>query len=218
MYLTDLLIKFHKSRKYALLLVPLFISLFIFVSSQRSIAADGQDNSSFLQTLTQYYGASVQFFGSSIHRAGIDDYTFGFSALRGFFAPFFGILKFLGMDSPSVLNDANTYLEFLHSHLLRISPEKNYNSFATCFFQFYCDGGIIGIVLLSFLYGYYAQHIFEKMVILKSKRAESTYVFFFANILMLSFVNMETVLALNFWPLVLVKFLYPNFNRLNTLK
>ena len=64
----------------------------------------------------------------------------------------------------------------------------------------------------------YAQHIFEKMVILKSKRAESTYVFFFANILMLSFVNMETVLALNFWPLVLVKFLYPNFNRLNTLK
>lgn len=80
------------------------------------------------------------------------------------------------------------------------------------------DGGIIGIVLLSFLYGYYAQHIFEKMVILKSKRAESTYVFFFANILMLSFVNMETVLALNFWPLVLVKFLYPNFNRLNTLK
>lgn len=56
------------------------------------------------------------------------------------------------------------------------------------------------------------------MVILKSKRAESTYVFFFANILMLSFVNMETVLALNFWPLVLVKFLYPNFNRLNTLK
>lgn len=117
-----------------------------------------------------------------------------------------------------MLNDANTYLEFLHSHLLRISPEKNYNSFATCFFQFYCDGGIIGIVLLSFLYGYYAQHIFEKMVILKSKRAESTYVFFFANILMLSFVNMETVLALNFWPLVLVKFLYPNFNRLNTLK
>ena len=64
------------------------------MSSQRSIAADGQDNSSFLQTLTQYYGASVQFFGSSIHRAGIDDYTFGFSALRGFFAPFFGILKF----------------------------------------------------------------------------------------------------------------------------
>ena len=48
---SDLLIKFHKSRKYALLLVPLFISLFIFVSSQRSIAADGQDNSSFLKLL-----------------------------------------------------------------------------------------------------------------------------------------------------------------------
>ena len=75
------------------------------------------------------------------------------------------------------------------------------------------------LVLFYFLlYGYYAQYIFEKMVILKSKRAESAYVFFFANILMLSFVNMETVLALNFWPLVLVKFLYPNFNRLNTLK
>ena len=74
------------------------------------------------------------------------------------------------------------------------------------------------VLLVLFYFLYYAQHIFEKMVILKSKRAESTYVFFFANILMLSFVNMETVLALNFWPLVLAKFLYPNFNRLNTLK
>ena len=82
------------------------------------------------------------------------------------------------------------------------------------FFQFYCDFGVVGIVALSFLYGVFAENIFEKMVILKSKRAEATYVFFFANILMLSFVNMEAVLALNFWPLVLVRFLYPSNNKI----
>ena len=51
----------------------------------------------------------------------------------------------------------------------------------------------------------------------KTKRMEATYVFFYANILMLSFVNMETVLALNFWPLVLVSFLYTENNSKNKI-
>ena len=91
---------------------------------------------------------------------------------------------------------------------MMISPTKEYNSFATAFFQFYCDGGILGIIILSFLVGFYAQSIFEKMVVFGSKRAETTYVFFYSNVMMLSFVNIQTVLALNFWPLILVGFLY----------
>lgn len=206
-YTPEMLKKYKKFKKYALLIILLFGYFFVFVSQQRSIARNGEDLSNTLSTLTYYYGGCVQFFWDSVKNIPTE-YTLGFSALRGFFAPFFGIFRLIGIATPDLLENANTYLESLHAHILLISPDKYYNSFATCFFQFYCDGGILGIIVLSFFYGYYSQNIFERMVIKRSKEAETAYVFFFANILMLSFVNMETVLALNFWPLILVKMLY----------
>lgn len=194
-------------RRNAILVLGAFVYIFIYVSQQRSIAATGEDNSNTLRTLTQYYGGSVQFFGDCINTIKISN-TFGFSTFRGLLAPFFGILKIIGIDSPSILENANSYLSELHAHLLHISPDKVYNSFATCFFQFYCDGGMLGIIVFSFIYGYYAEYIFEKLAVKRSRCAESIYVFFFANILMLSFVNIQTVLALNFWPLVIINLLY----------
>lgn len=205
--------RFKYFRKYSLFIVLFVFFFFSYVSSQRSIAKLGEDESSTIVTLVEYYGGCVQFFGYCIENV-VNDHTFGFSTFRGFLAPFWGIFKLIGIESPSFLNDANKYLETLHATVLNINPSKPYNSFATCFFQFYCDFGVVGIVALSFLYGVFAENIFEKMVILKSKRAEATYIFFFANIMMLSFVNMETVLALNFWPLVLVRFLYPSNNKI----
>lgn len=210
----EMLAKFKSFKKYILWIVLFFGYVFVFVSSQRSIAQSGEDQSSTLRTLIHYYGASVQFFGDCVRTTNID-YTFGVSSLRGFFAPIFGVLKLIGIDPPYLLDNANTYLTMLHAHILQISPDKDYNSFATCFFQFYCDGGVFGIIILSFIFGYYAQYLFERMVVFGSKRAEVAYVFFYANILMLSFVNMETVLALNFWPLVLVNLLYPKYKRKN---
>lgn len=200
--------RFKNFKKYSFLIVIFILFFFSYVSSQRSIAKLGEDESSTLVTLVEYYGGSVQFFGYCIEKT-FKDYTFGFSSLRGLLAPFFGVFKLIGIESPSLLKEANQYLVTLHETIFNISPTKPYNSFATCFFQFYCDFGVIGIVFLSFFYGAFAENIFEKMVVLKSKRAEATYIFFFANILMLSFVNMQTVLALNFWPLILVRYLYP---------
>lgn len=199
--------RFKKFKKYAIWIILFMGYFFVYMSQQRSIAKTGEDDSNTLRTLTQYYGASVQFFGDCIHTIKID-YTYGFSSFRGFLAPFFGVLRLFGIESPDLLDNANKYLSELHAHTLSISPEKDYNSFATCFFQFYCDGGLLGIIVLSFIYGYFSELFFEKMAITGSRCSESAYVFFFANILMLSFVNMETVLALNFWPLVLVNLLY----------
>jgi len=194
--------------KFSFLILILIGYIFILISELRSVARTGEDQYSTLQTLTYYYGGSVQFFEECITKIKIE-YTYGFSTLRGFFAPFFGVFKLFGLDSPEILENANAYLAELHLHILNISPTKTYNSFATCFFQFYCDFGIIGIVFLSFCFGFYAQSLYNKLIFYKNKRSEATYVFFFANIMMLSFVNIGTVLALTFWPLVLVRFLYP---------
>lgn len=199
--------KIKKIYKYSIIIIILIGYVFILISELRSVAKTGEDQYSTLQTLTYYYGGSVQFFEECISKFKIE-YTYGFSSLRGFFAPFFGVFKLFGFDSPDVLENANAYLSEIHSHVINISPTKPYNAFATCFFQFYCDFGVVGIVFLSFTFGYYAQSRYDNMLILKNKRAETTYVFLFANILMLSFVTMETVLALNFWPLILVNLLY----------
>lgn len=203
--------KAKKFQKQSIIWILIFGWIFIFVSQQRSIVGNGQDDSSILRTLTYYYGGSVQFFGDCIETTKIN-YTLGISSLRGFFAPIFGVLNLFDIPSPDLLDDANTYLTSLHAHNMMISPTKEYNSFATAFFQFYCDGGILGIIILSFLVGFYAQSVFEKMVVFGSKRAETTYVFFYSNVMMLSFVNMQTVLALNFWPLILVGLLYHKQN------
>ena len=203
--------------KYSFFLVLIFGYIFSFISQQRSIAKSGVDESSIFQTMTFYYGASVQFLGDCIEKIKID-YTYGFSTFRGFVAPFFGVLKLFGLSSPEILQNANQYLTQIHAHSLQVSPISNYNSFATCFFQFYCDGGVLGIIILSFLFGFISQYIYDKMLSEKTKRMEATYVFFYANILMLSFVNMETVLALNFWPLVLVNFLYKDNKNIIKLK
>lgn len=197
--------------KYAFFLVLIFGFIFSFISQQRSIAKTGVDESSILQTMTFYYGASVQFFGDCIEKIKID-YTYGFSTFRGFVAPFFGVLKLFGLPTPEVLENANQYLTQIHEHSIQVSPISNYNSFATCFFQFYCDGGVLGIIILSFFWGFCSQYIYDKMLKNKTKRMETIYVFFYANILMLSFVNMETVIAFNFWPLVLASFLYTEKN------
>lgn len=207
--------KVKKIYKYSILIIILIGYVFILISELRSVAKTGEDQYSTLQTLTYYYGGSVQFFQECISKFKIE-YTYGFSSLRGFFAPFFGIFKLFGLDSPEMLENANAYLAELHLHILNISPTKYYNSFATCFFQFYCDFGILGIVFLSFCFGFYAQTLYNKLIIYQNKRSEATYVFFFANIMMLSFVNMETVLALNFWPLILVLLLYKK-NKKNNL-
>lgn len=196
--------------KYSIFLIVIIGYLFAFISQQRSIAQLGEDQSSIMRTFTYYYGGSVQFFGNCLNSFKID-YTYGFSSLRGFFAPFFGIFRIFGLSNPEVLENANEYLVQLHANEVQISPTKTYNSFATAFFQFYCDGGVVGVIVLSFLYGLCAQSLYNKMIYYGSKRSEANYVFFYANILMLSFVNMETVQALNFWPLVLVIFLYPKY-------
>ncbi len=199
--------KIKKIFKYSIIIIILVGYVFILISEFRSIAKTGEDQYSTLQTLTYYYGGSVQFFEECINEFKIE-YTYGFSSLRGFFAPFFGVFKLFGLDSPEVLENANAYLSEIHNHVVNISPTKPYNAFATCFFQFYCDFGVVGIILLSFIFGYYAQSRYDKLLHYRNKRSEATYIFLYANILMLSFVTMETVLALNFWPLVLVNLLY----------
>lgn len=209
----DMFYKIRKIRKQLYLLAILFGLFFIFISQQRSLAENGVDKSNTLRTLTYYYGGSVQFFYKCIETHS-GSYTFGVSTLRGFFAPIFGILNIFGFETPDVLKTANMNLTSLHATVMNIAPSKVYNSFATAFYQFYCDFGVFGIIFISFLYGYLAQYLYNNMVYYKTKISEARYVFFYANILMLSFVNIQTVLALNFWPLILVRFLYKGTNEI----
>lgn len=203
----NLKLKIKKYKRFSIVPIIVFGFLFSFISEQRSIAASGEDNTNILKTFTYYYGGCVQFLGYCMeHFKG--EFTYGISSLRGFFAPFFGVLNIIGIPSPDALQNANDYLENLHMSAIPISPTKTFNSFATCFFQFYCDAGYIGIVFFSTAFGYISEVLFTKMRYVGSRISEVKYVFFYANILMLSFVNMETVVAFNFWPLIIVCFLY----------
>ena len=72
--------KAKKFQKQSIIWILIFGWIFIFVSQQRSIAGNGQDDSSILRTLTYYYGGSVQFFGR-LHRNNQDKLYFSISSL-----------------------------------------------------------------------------------------------------------------------------------------
>lgn len=186
------------------------VIFFVFLSRQR--ATSRGESYSTIKTFSYYFGGSVRYLGECIKAfdASIKSHTYGFTTFRGFFAPIFGIFAVLGFEAPKAYVQATEIVNAMHFNVLSIANGQNYNSFTTCFYQFYVDGGIIGIVILSFLFGVFAQSLYKRFVIFKSQRYEALYMFFFGTILILSFTNMRTILAYVAWPFIIERFLYKN--------
>lgn len=189
--------------------IPIFLIVillfFSFVSNSRS-STQGQQ-SSFLGTFYSYYAGSVQYLGYCIENHNFD-YTFGFTTFRGLFAPVFGVLKLVGINPVTPYQLATEIVNGMKFVVFFVAPGTRFNSFTTCFYQFYCDGGYIGIVVLSMLFGAFSQALYKKFLYDNQLRFEVKYLYFYGTILLLSFTNMRTILAFIVWPLLIERFLY----------
>jgi oligosaccharide repeat unit polymerase len=81
-------------------------------------------------------------------------YTYGFTFLRGFLDPLFFILKSIGIVQgyPMIYFDSMN-LSYVDDSVL-IGIDTYFNAFVTPFFYFYLDGGILGIIICSSIYGF----------------------------------------------------------------
>ncbi len=196
-----------KWKKRIVALIGIFVGVFVYITVQRYNAEGKIHNVNLLASFCYYYGGSLKYFEHSLEGYR-ESYTYGFSSLRGLFSPIFGVLKLLGIGAPRAYETATRVLNSMASNIIFISPDKTFNSFATAFYQFYCDGGILGIVFLSVLYGAYSHFLYRKWKDDRTVKSETQYVFWYTTVLMLSFVNMETVLSMCIWPIIISKLLF----------
>lgn len=80
-----------------------------------------------------------------------------------------------------------------------IGPGMGYNAFVTPFFYFYVDFGLIGVIVLSFLFGMFCTSVYIKYLKQRSYRSLSIYLLvaygIFMSMVRFQFVQMRYVLA-----------------------
>ena len=95
-----------------------------------------------------------------------ENYTFGVTSFHGFVRPIFTILRSLGVISnlPEVIQNSENYLIAVEEVTNEVSRSGGtFNGFVSLFYAFYVDLGFPGIIVGSFLWGFFCERIYLKM-------------------------------------------------------
>ena len=203
----NLRVKLNKKKKIK---IAVAVSFFIVVFSWLSAIRGGEESDySFLQNLYGYYAGSLPYFSQRLALLQNVDYTLGFTSFKGFFSPLFNVLSLLGLPKPELLELAAENVDSLHGTVLEISLlGGGFNSYATCFFEFFLDGGILGVIIISFLFGLYSQRLFLKTKKNKDSRSIWKYSWFVAIFIYLSVLHFNGVVICYIWPFILERIFY----------
>lgn len=199
----------YANKKKMFLLIVTLILLFVITSILRS--GDDGGRYSLFYNFYSYYPGSINYLDYRIQNwdnMGID-FTHGFTSLRGLIAPFVAFLELVfKIDTPLVFKNATDVVVSLHSITTYISPNQSYNTYATIFYEFYADGGWIGVILCSLIFGYVSGVYYRRYVNEKSLRNIVNYGFFLSMFILFSNIHINSIVICYVWPLVLERFLY----------
>ena len=113
-----------------------------------------------------YLGAPIRFFEYNVdlvNAQGIDNY-FGSSSLYGFFYPFFFILRIFTGSYPAFLTQMRAVAVTNLQDVVTMGSGIRINAFATLFFQPYLDGGLIGVVVFLFGFGFLSGYAYRSAI------------------------------------------------------
>lgn len=106
------------------------------------------------------------------------------------------------------MTEATSFIQSLHDVILNVSPTYLFNSYGTVFLEFIKDGGIVGVILLSIIYGGTAQLYFKRMVKFGSRRDVIKYSYFLSTFILLSVLHFNGVVVCYIWPIALERLFY----------
>lgn len=188
--------------------VSFVIIIFSILSTARRSENDLNGEYSFIENFYFYYVGSLPYFGQRLEQLDNAEYTLGLTSFRGFFSPIFAVTKLLGADTPDLMEISTENINSLHNTTLLITPIHKSNSYATCFFEFFLDGGYIGVFLFSFLFGYYSQYLFEKAEKYKMQRDMWKYAYFTSLYIFLSVLHFNGAVVCYLWPFIIERLFY----------
>lgn len=196
-------------RKKLLIGVSVIAIIFIFTLISSARRGDNEsDEYSLASNFYYYYVGSIPYFSLRLDSIPNINYTLGFTSFRGLISPFIALVGFLGINKPYLMELANQNVASLHDTVLNITNTHPFNSYATCFFEFYLDGGIIGVIVISLIFGFYAQSLYADVRTNKSNRFTVKYALFVSIFLYLSVLHFNGVVVCYIWPFILERFFY----------
>lgn len=152
-YLKEKITKKHISFKFKILLFLAILAIIVITNIR------GAD---LIQTLYVYASGGIPFMEYLLE---IQDtkYFYGLVSLNGFIRPIFVLIRFIGITSlPRAIENAQNLL--LATDLpYYLTPNILFNSFTTCFYAPYVDGGIIGEMIIMFFIGYIICKLYRKI-------------------------------------------------------
>lgn len=196
------------STKKMIICIFAFMGLYIFLSSMR-VGVDG-DNFSIFKNFYFYYVGCVKYFDLRIAMFvdDISSYTFGTFALRGLLAPLLSILtKVFGIEIP-VYTAASEAIESLHGTVFMIAPGHNYNSYATAFYEFYVDGGLVGICIESCIFGYISGYLLKRYINTRTLLSAMRLSFFISVYILFSMLQISSIISYLVWPIIFCFVIY----------
>lgn len=184
-----------------------FIAIFGAFSSSRR-GTDASEEYSVFSNFYYYYAGSIPYLSQRLDLLNNFEPTLGLTSFRGFFAPIFVILISLGIVDPHLMEVATANIDSLHGTVLYITNSHPFNSYATCFFEFYMDGGLFGVIIFSLFFGLYAQILYLKMIKLQDNRSLMKFCLFCSLYIYLSVLIFEAGIICYIWPFIIEKFIY----------
>lgn len=153
-YIQGKRIKMNLGKKILVLtLVVLIIWVIYYISVSR-----GQD---IFRSAYIYFCGCVPYFSVRFEELDSIPRMYSLFSMNGLYRlPILAINKILRSSSLSNLKDFVTQLTESTQTRYAIGPGIGYNAFLGPFYYFYVDGGIIGVIILSLLYGYFCCSLF----------------------------------------------------------
>ena len=176
----DIAKKIRRNRKKLKIGVFLLVIILIIASLSRSVSS--------LTTVTYYY-FSMQPYMQEVWSQIVDDahlIGYGVGSFNGFIFPFLYLFKnILGIPFPTHFNQIYNMILATDSQWQIISSyHTRANAYVGTFWYFYLDGRVIGVILLSFLYGVMGGRLYSKAKRHTNVRSVCVYSFYLQSIIL----------------------------------
>lgn len=205
----------NKKRIIGLLLIALlvFVLFYTMISRRRSSG----DDYSFFENLYKYYVGCVRYFDLRLenwNNSGLN-YSNGFFTFRGIVSPFVKVLEFMGIKIDA-FDFATENFYSMHLTTFDIGGGSMYNTYGTCFFTFFADFGVGGIIILSLLYGIVSAHFLKSMIIRKTNYSIAAFSYFFATIILFSNLTIYSTVIHIIYGLVFIRVFFHKTGIMNS--
>ena len=118
-------------------------------------------NTNYLKTFFDYFGKPLLYMQTLFNYADIHGHCFGYLSTLGIGQFIFGLLEQINITPPQLLNLAQQYANEIGA--ATVLPDGSiYNAFSTCFYYFYVDFGLFGVITISFIFGLISQKMFVR--------------------------------------------------------